>query len=127
MDSEVKIDRTFLKEWRVFAGLTQEEVGELMGVTSSQVSRIETGSRIPDLLYLQKFKDMLNAHLGRRASSSVRVTHIGELLMCQPDPLDLITHGAFAHHHWRQLVEDIAEQLGVEIPERENYRRGTPG
>jgi transcriptional regulator with XRE-family HTH domain len=115
MDEGAKLDRNYLKEWRQLAGLTQEEVGRRLGVTGAQVSRIETGARFADLLYLQKFKEMLNAHLLTLPGVSIRVGHVGELLMCNPDPLSLVAHGSFAQHRWRQLVTDIIEQLGMEI------------
>ena len=37
--------RNHIREWREAAGLTQVQLGERVGVTGAQISRLETGSR----------------------------------------------------------------------------------
>lgn len=44
---------------RVIQGLSQTEMGERLGILQSQVSKIETGHRIPDLvLYLNYLNEL---------------------------------------------------------------------
>ena len=40
-----KFERLYLREWRLFKGLTGQQLGELSGITRSEVSRLEHGQR----------------------------------------------------------------------------------
>jgi transcriptional regulator with XRE-family HTH domain len=108
---ELVYEKDYLAEWRKYAGLTQEEVGAALGITGAQVSRIETGARLWDKLYLHKFKELINDTVGRRYQQAVRVGHVWELLACKPDPYSLIAQGAFMQHRWEQLLADMADIL----------------
>lgn len=68
--------RHFIKEWRKFRELTQEQLAEMMGTTKTSISRIE------DLKqgYSQDFLEACAEALG---------THPGTLLMRGPTPADL--------------------------------------
>ena len=48
-----------LKVARVKKGLTQKELGELVGVASNALSRIETGKQIPKVDMLLKLAEIL--------------------------------------------------------------------
>src|SRR5262245_36626764 len=69
---------TYLKEWRIHAGLTQTELAAQMHVTPPQISRIEAGLRTPDLLYLYRFCQIVGC------------THYAEPLLHAPDPTDIL-------------------------------------
>lgn len=45
--------RHFIKEWRKFRGLTQERLGERVGVERSYVNKIENGKRRYDQPFLE--------------------------------------------------------------------------
>lgn len=53
----------FLKELRKEKGITQEQFGEIMGVSSRTVSRWETGSNAPDLAVLIEISEYYNVDL----------------------------------------------------------------
>ena len=55
--------RHFLREWRKFRGLTQEQFCERMGVTQGQVSKIEAGKKDVELSYLELAADVLRCDL----------------------------------------------------------------
>lgn len=51
--------RHFLKAWRKYRGLTQEQFCERMGVTQGQVSKIEAGKKDVELSYLELAAEVL--------------------------------------------------------------------
>jgi len=51
MDRQAPIRRTYLREWRKFRKLTQEQLAEKLGVNRSWISMIETGEK----QYTQEF------------------------------------------------------------------------
>lgn len=53
------LDVEKLKRYRREAGLTQEELGAVLGVGKSVISRIESGQRPPTYVQLQKLADAL--------------------------------------------------------------------
>lgn len=53
-----------LKEYRKRVGLTQSELGKLVGVAKSSISQYESGSREPDFETLKKFADVLGVTVG---------------------------------------------------------------
>jgi Predicted transcriptional regulators len=50
--------RVFLRQWRELSGMTQEQIAEAIGTTKVTVSRMETGSREPNLGYLAAFAEV---------------------------------------------------------------------
>lgn len=52
-----------LRQARIDAGLSQEEVAERLGVSQSYVSRAERGERRIDVIELQAFADLYSKHL----------------------------------------------------------------
>lgn len=69
---------TYLKEWRIYAGLTQAELAAQMHVTPPQISRLEAGLRTPDLLFLYRFKQIVGC------------SHLADPLINAPDPTDVL-------------------------------------
>jgi transcriptional regulator with XRE-family HTH domain len=67
--------RHFIKEWRKFRGLTQEQLAEILDTTKASISRIES----LDQGYTQDFLDACADALG---------THPGTLLMRGPSAAD---------------------------------------
>ena len=57
---DVKITGTFLKQLRKENNMTQEQLGEYIGVTNKTVSRWETGNYIPPVEYLILLSDIYN-------------------------------------------------------------------
>ena len=52
--------RQFIKEWRKFRDLSQEQLADRMGVTRGYVSHVETGKRRYDQLFLEAAAEALN-------------------------------------------------------------------
>lgn len=74
----------YLKEWRIYANFTQAELARRMGVTPPQISRIESGQRQPDLLFLQQF------------ATVVECKHYADPLIFPPEPDNLLMTGELA-------------------------------
>ena len=66
MDQE-KIGR-FIAECRKQKSLTQEQLGEVIGVTSKSISRLENGQTMPDLSLLKPLSDELDISLNELLS-----------------------------------------------------------
>jgi transcriptional regulator with XRE-family HTH domain len=69
---------TYLKEWRVYAGLTQADLAAQMEMSAAQVSRLESGARSPDLLFLYRFKQIVGC------------SHLADPLVNAPDPTNIL-------------------------------------
>lgn len=69
------IRRNYIREWREFRGLTQEELGELINRSKATVSRVENS----EIAYTQQFLEAAAAVLG---------THPGLLLLRAPTEAD---------------------------------------
>jgi len=54
-----KAQRQFIKEWRTFRGLTQEQLADRMGIARSYVSHVEGGKRRYDQLFLEAASEAL--------------------------------------------------------------------
>lgn len=54
--------RLYLRQWREYAHLTQEELADAVSTTKGTVSRMETGSREPNLGYLAAFAEATGCH-----------------------------------------------------------------
>jgi transcriptional regulator with XRE-family HTH domain len=52
--------RVFLREWRDYLGLTQEEIANRIGTTKGTISRMEGSSREPNLGYLAAFAEAVD-------------------------------------------------------------------
>jgi transcriptional regulator with XRE-family HTH domain len=89
--------RTFLREWRDYVGLTQEQAADRIGITQSQLSRIERGDSPYNQDFLEKASEAYNCDPA-------------DLLMRDPSRADAM---------W-----SITDQLKVATPEqREDVRR----
>lgn len=51
--------RHFIKDWRKFRGLTQEQLAERIGISRPHLSKIEKGSRKYDQAFLEAAADEL--------------------------------------------------------------------
>lgn len=51
--------RHFIREWRKFRGMTQEQLAERIGVTKSYVSKVEAGKRRYDQPFLEAASEVL--------------------------------------------------------------------
>lgn len=49
----------YIKEWRKFRGMTQEQLAERIGITKSYVTKIEKGSRRYDQPFLEAAAEVL--------------------------------------------------------------------
>jgi transcriptional regulator with XRE-family HTH domain len=80
----------YLKQWRIYADLTQEELGQRMGITGTQISRIESGKRDFDGRFLRNFKRVINAaldeHPHNTSPAKMRIRHMADALRVEPDP-----------------------------------------
>lgn len=56
--------RHFIKEWREFRGLTQEELATLMGTTKTTISRIEALKQGYTQDFLELCAEVLGVHPG---------------------------------------------------------------
>src|SRR5262245_24218645 len=97
-------DATCLQAWRVFAGLTQDQLGLMVGVTGAQISRVETGKRDYDGRYLNKIKAAINQTLAEKGETLTRVMHVGDLLMHKPDYWLMIPG---ARERWESIMQSV--------------------
>lgn len=88
MDVEVSTT-IYLKQWRIYAGLTQAELGDRMGITGTQISRIESGKRDYDGRFLCSFSNVINKRIDELAHNPERpherILHIADALARDPD------------------------------------------
>jgi len=68
-------------------GLTQEELGQLIGEKASVISRIESGKMVPDIALARKLEHALGIELLTRASEEVKVR------AAKPPPVPALTLG----------------------------------
>lgn len=62
-----RLPRLYIAEWREKRGLTQEQLGERLGVSDVTVSRWETGKRRPDLATLAAIAEAIGIEFDRLA------------------------------------------------------------
>lgn len=53
----------FLKQLRNEKGVTQEQLGEILGVSGRSISRWETGTNLPDLSILVQISEYYNVEI----------------------------------------------------------------
>ena len=56
-----ELDPTYLLEWRKFRDLSLEQVGNLMGIDKTAISRIERGLTPYDQIHLQQMSEIYRA------------------------------------------------------------------
>jgi transcriptional regulator with XRE-family HTH domain len=56
--------RHFVREWREFRGLTQEQLAEMLNMTSASISRIESLKQGYTQNFLEACADALGTHPG---------------------------------------------------------------
>jgi transcriptional regulator with XRE-family HTH domain len=56
--------RHFIREWRVFRGLTQEQLADMLGTTKTSISRIESLKQGYTQEFLEACADALGVHPG---------------------------------------------------------------
>jgi hypothetical protein len=61
--ADFKLDRTYLLEWREFRDMTLDEVGKLMRMDKSAISRIERGCTPYSQIHLQQMRDIYNVEI----------------------------------------------------------------
>lgn len=71
--------KNFIREWRLGRNLSQEKLGEMVGLTKATISRIEAGK----LAYTRESLEAVAHALG---------THPGILLMRGPTKAELASH-----------------------------------
>ena len=76
-----------VKEAREAKGLTQEELGKLIGEKASVISRIESGRMAPDVALARKLEHALGIRLLTRAGEEVKVR------VAKPPPVPALTLG----------------------------------
>jgi transcriptional regulator with XRE-family HTH domain len=91
--------RTFIKAWRVFRNLTQEQLAERLRTTKANISRVETGNQG----YTQDFLEACAEALG---------TDVANLLMRDPSHPDAIwSIWEKAKPAERAMIVDIAKTV----------------
>lgn len=99
----------FLKEWRIYAGLSQAELARMTELSPPQISRLESGQRLPDLIFLKRFQQIVDCG------------HYLEPLVNRPDPtgvlLDLDMQRRFA-----DLVEVVRNSIEAKLQEPKKGR-----
>lgn len=114
-----------LRGLRQGAGLTQERLGEAIGVTHEYVSRVETGKLSPSWKYILRFAETLRVPVadllravGLVAQPAVDENEIAALVAANPDFEGIIL---FAREHPERLPEvlDFARYLVRGAPEEQ--------
>ena len=100
MDSDKNLGPTYLREWRLFRGMSQEDLAEKVGTSPNMIQYLETGER------------GLNAKWQRRLAPILRITP-GMILDCDPanydfDVVELLISG---NERARRQLSEIAKTL----------------
>jgi len=92
----------FLKELRKGKGLTQEQLGEKLGVSSRTVSRWETGSNMPDISLLIELADFYEVDI-RELINGERNSE-----MMSEETRDVLTKAAeYTNQEKKRLLKDV--------------------
>lgn len=96
---KLKRRRTFIKEWREFRSLTQEQLAERVGTSKASVSRIEAGTQSYTQDLLEAFGEALR-------------TEPASLLMRNPsDESSVWSLWDRAKPAEKQMIEEIAKTI----------------
>jgi len=91
--------RTFIKQWRIYRGYSQEKLGGMLDTSGSMISRIENG----EAPYTQDVLESL--------AEALR-TDVASLLMRDPtNPEAIWTLWDQAQQGQREMIEDIARTI----------------
>lgn len=100
MKSDKYESPVYFKEWRKFAGFSQEQLADRMGTSAPTVSRIEKGDRDFSGHYLQTFANAIGCHPGDPISR------------LPPTRVPTLTDEQYAELlELRKLVAAISEQM----------------
>lgn len=93
------MQRHFIKEWRKFRGLNQEQLAERIGITKSYMSKIESGKRRYDQFFLE-------------AAATALSTSVPDLIMRDPsDPEGIWSVWDQLEPQQRRQVVEMAKVL----------------
>jgi transcriptional regulator with XRE-family HTH domain len=110
------LDPTYLLEWRRFRDLSLEDVGKLMGIDKTAISRIERGLTPYDQIHLQQMSDIYRATIPdllytdpRRQTQPNQFGMVGFQNAPKPGPRKVRQHTP---------ADDLAEMLAkLKLPE----------
>jgi transcriptional regulator with XRE-family HTH domain len=61
--ADFELHRTYLREWRKSKDMTLDEVGKLMGMDKSSISKMERGLTPYNQIHLQQMRDIYNVEI----------------------------------------------------------------
>lgn len=77
--------RVYLREWREYLGLTQEQIADRIETTKGTVSRMEINSREPNLGYLAAFAEAIDREVSELFRDPERPTQEDLLRSASPE------------------------------------------
>lgn len=98
-----------VKEWRKAKGLSQRELGALVGVEGATISRLESGHRRLTVDWLSRIAEALNCDPAEIVLGSPRPD-------LEEDGLERVMHAIEAH--WRSLGTEYARETFTEDLQR---------
>ena len=122
------IDGSLIKALRREKGLSQEELGELVGTEGNLVSRWERGASIPSPHYMQKLSEVFDRpidYLMKGESSDIKERSVTEnrgVLVFETDGqrLEVPATLAFAKQFWERVDRMIDISMDKHCPRHES-------
>ena len=100
------IDGNLLKALRREKGLSQEELGDLVGTEGNLVSRWERGTSTPSLHYMHKLSEVFDKpvdYLMKGESSDIKERSVTENFETDGQRLEVPATLAFAKQFWERV------------------------
>ena len=110
----------FIAERRKFKSLTQEQLGEKLGVTNKTISRWETGKYMPDIDKLQELAEILNISVNELLSGELLESKEEIVKKADENIVKAMSESAFTlkdkiHFCKRKWLKDHAFQIVVSV------------
>lgn len=105
-----------IKELRIKKGLSQQELGTILGVTKVSICGYESGSRIPNLELFEKMADLFGVSadylLGREMV--IRDTNTRQYVgAISQDDIDLITEFRHYSNLYAKMTKDVKRAVNL--------------
>lgn len=107
---------TRIREIRKDLPLTQEALGEITGLTQSQIARIERGQKEPPLLFLAQIAVLGNCKIVFDITGDIKVVKPGKMALLSQLEESSVSIGEF--------LRQIIQSEGYDVNTPEGFKRG---